>query len=88
MKIISYSYEVSRRNLWRITFEETVTAIDSPVIVAVIVNGSFAIEEETILTSLECQRAVSAFVKLITVFRVRVQLEAIRFRTRADVLIR
>ena len=73
-------------NLW-LTFVNTFAAIGSPVVVAIIVYGSFTVEEKAISAGFQCQRSVSAFVILVTVFRVGIKLKAFRFWTGADVLI-
>ena len=67
-----------------LAFVNSFAAIGGPVIVAIFVNGAFSIEEEAIAARLQSQRSIGAFVELVTVFRVRVQLETERFWARGD----
>jgi len=69
---------------FRLQFVNSLAAVSGPVIVAVFVNGAFAVEEKTIAARLQSQRSVGAFVELVTVLRVGVQLQTERFRARAD----
>lgn len=48
------------------------TTLNGPIVVAVIVDGAFAIKEQTIFTSFKCQCAVSAQEELVTVIGVTV----------------
>ena len=54
-------------------------------VIAIVVGGSLSVKEQTILASLQRQSAVLALVKLIAVVRVRVQLQAVRFWTWANI---
>jgi len=56
---------------------QTVVAMNGPVVIAVIMDSSFSIEHQPILTSLKGQSSVLAFVELIAVFGVTVNSQAI-----------
>lgn len=51
--------------------------VDGPVVVAVIVHGALAVEEQSVLARLQRQRAVGAQEELVTVLRVSVRLDAV-----------
>jgi hypothetical protein len=70
-----------------VTFKETIAAVGGPVVIAKVVDGSSAIEEQSILTGFQRERAVGALVKLVAVLRVGVRLESVILRARAQVLI-
>lgn len=55
----------------------TTLAVDRPVVVAVIVDRAFAVEEQTVLARLQGQGAIGAEEELITVLGVGVGLHAI-----------
>jgi hypothetical protein len=77
--------EFEWRNVY--TFKETIAAVSGPVVIAKVVDGSSAIEEQSIFASFQCERAVGALVKLVAVLRVGVRLESVILRARAQVLI-
>jgi hypothetical protein len=92
-----YQYKINQFNWldtmnefeWRnfYTFKETIAAVGGPVVIAKVVDGSSAIEEQSILTGFQRERAVGALVKLVAVLRVGVRLESVILRARAQVLI-
>lgn len=67
-------------NSSRLTIEFASSALNSPIVVAVIVNVAFAIEQKTILARFQRQRAICAQEKLITIIWMSVSLFAIRIR--------
>lgn len=62
-----------------LTIEFPFSTVDRPVVVAVIVNAAFAIEQQTVLTSLLCQGAIGAEEELIAALGMCIGLNAIRF---------
>lgn len=54
-------------------------AIHRPIVVAMVVNGTLAIEEQTILACLQRQSSIRAEEELIAVLRVSVRLDAVLF---------
>lgn len=71
----------------KLTFVDAVATVGVPVIFAVVVNASFAVKEQTVLASLQSQGAIFALVKLVTVLRVRIQLQTVRLGARADLAV-
>jgi len=65
------TYSLAQRNHVSHTF----TTVHSPVVVAVVMNSSLAVEKETILTLFLRQRSVSTLVELVAAAGVRIQLE-------------
>lgn len=57
--------------------ELAVAAIDGPVVVAVVVDGTLSIEQQTILTRFQSQGSVRAEEELVTMIRVQVGLLAV-----------
>lgn len=60
-----------------LTIEFSFATFDGPIVIAVIVNGSFAIEKQTILARFQGNRTVGAQEKLVTIFRVSIGLSSI-----------
>lgn len=54
--------------------------VNGPIVIAVVVNGTFAIEQQTIFACFQRQRSICAQEELITIIGVSVSLFAIRFR--------
>lgn len=71
-----------RRNRRRIV--RPVAALDRPIVVAVIVHRSFAVEQQAVLALLQRQRAVGAEEELVTVLGVTVRLDAMLLRAFGD----
>jgi len=63
------------------TFGFAVAAIHCPVVVAVVVGGSFAVVQQTVAALFQRQSAVRAQVELIAIIGVGVRLFAVLFRT-------
>lgn len=60
---------------WRkLTVSLPLPAINSPVVVAVVVYGTFAIEQQSILAHFDSQSAVRAQEELVAELRMRVRL--------------
>lgn len=55
------------------------STVNSPVVVAMVVNSTLAIKEQTILADFICQGSVGAFVEFVATGWVRVQLQPIAF---------
>ena len=68
------------------TFVDAVVAVDTPVVVAVVVDSAVSIEQQAVFARLQRQSAVLAFVELVAVPRVRVQLQTVGLGARADLL--
>ncbi|CAH1724153.1 unnamed protein product [Aphis gossypii] len=65
----------------RHNFGFAISALDGPVVVAVVVGGAFAVVQQTVAALFECQSAVRAQVELIAIIGVGVRLFAVLFRT-------
>lgn len=65
----------------KLTIEFPFSTVDRPVVVAVIVNAAFTVEQQTVLTRLLCQGAVGAEEELIAALRMCIGLNAIRLGT-------
>ena len=63
------------------TLVDPFSAVDSPVVVAVVVDVSFAVKQESIAALFHAQRAIPAEEEVVAELRVRVRLLAMRFRT-------
>lgn len=71
----------ARLNGWKenqLTIVFTFTTLNGPIVVAVVMNATFAIEQQAVFTSFQCQRSILAEEELIAVLRVSVRLLAIR----------
>ncbi|MPC35458.1 hypothetical protein E2C01_028881 [Portunus trituberculatus] len=62
-----------------LTVSLALAAVNSPVVVAMVVNSTLAIKEQTILADFICQGTVGAFVEFVAAGWVRVQLQPIAF---------
>lgn len=62
------------------TFGFTVAAFDGPVVVAVMISGSFAVVQQTVAALFQCQRAVGAQIELVAIIRMGVRLFAVFLR--------
>lgn len=60
----------------QLTIVFTFAALNRPIVIAVVVNSAFAIEQQSVFTSFQCQRAVRAKEELIAVFWMSVSLLA------------
>lgn len=70
-------FAAGRRDWCRIVF--ALAAIDRPVVVAVIVNGTFAVEQQSVFARFQRQRAVGAQEELVAELGVAVRLDAVLF---------
>lgn len=68
------------------TVTDAVVTADGPLVVAVVVNGSVAVEEQPVGARLQRQRPVGALVVLVAVARVRVQLQTFVLWAHANIL--
>lgn len=61
--------------------ELTRTAIDGPIVVAVVMDGTLAVKQQTIFARFQRQCSVRAEEELVTVVGMQVGLLSVRFRT-------
>jgi len=78
-----------RRQVGRNQFVDTVAAVDVvPVIFAIVMNATFTIEQKSVLASLQSQSSIFAFIKLVAILGMRVQLQTVPLGARRDITIR
>lgn len=78
LKIQPLKFCNANRLIYLPTIDFAVSALNRPVVVAVIVNGAFAIEQQTIFASLQCQSSVGAEEELIAHFGVCIGMFTVR----------
>lgn len=68
------THPIPNISLYQRTFGFTVATLDGPMVVAVVICGSFAVVQQTVSALFKCQRSVRAQVELVAVLLMSVRL--------------